>query len=103
MERKKRSRLTSDNSVPKPLTIVIIMIKLDISTLVFFYTLFSAAIILVIWLFSGYRNARRRETKNETDYIWKCSVCYHSYINSKDDQMVVCPLCGSYNKREVPK
>ena len=79
------------------------MIRLDISTLVFFYTLFSAAIVLVIWLFSGYRTARRGTVNKEADYIWRCSVCYHPYIDSKDDQMSICPLCGSYNKKEVVK
>jgi len=74
------------------------MIKLDIATLIFFYTLFSAIIILVIWVLFGYKRAGSRIGK-ETDYMWKCSVCSHSYIDSKHDEISVCPLCGSYNKK----
>ena len=40
---------------------------------------------------------------NEVDYAWRCSVCSHSYIDSKHDEMSVCPLCGSYNKKEEMK
>ena len=76
------------------------MIRLDISTLTFFYTLFSAVIILIIWAIFGYRAIKRPAAK-EADGVWKCSVCYNTYIDSKDEEMSVCPLCGSYNKREV--
>ncbi len=78
------------------------MIKLDISTLVFFYILLSAIIILVIWLIGGYKGTKRFSAK-DVDYIWKCSVCSHVYVASKHEDMSVCPLCGSYNKREVVK
>ena len=30
------------------------MIKLDISTIIFFYTLFSGIITLILWIISGY-------------------------------------------------
>ena len=74
------------------------MIRLDISTLIFFYTLFSAIIILLIWFLFGHKKAGRPIGK-DMDYIWKCSVCFHSYIDSKHDEISVCPLCGSYNKK----
>ena len=78
------------------------MIKLDISSLVFFYTLFSAIVILLIWTFSSYKREGRQVWK-DADYIWKCSVCFHSYIDSEHDELSVCPLCGSYNKKGVAK
>ncbi|MFA6320841.1 MAG: hypothetical protein WCY36_03180 [Candidatus Omnitrophota bacterium] len=74
------------------------MIKLDISTLIFFYTLFSAITILVVWYLFGHKRAPRQIGK-DMDYTWKCSVCFHSYIDSKHDEISVCPLCGSYNKK----
>ncbi len=75
------------------------MIKLSISALIFFYTIFSVIIVLIIWIVSGYRRMRRVPPK-DIDYIWKCSVCYNTYIDSKHEDISVCPLCGSYNKRE---
>lgn len=76
------------------------MIKLDIGTLVFFYTLFSAVLILLFWVFAGYKNSAVRKAR-DTDYMWRCSVCSHSYVDSKHDEMSVCPLCGSYNKKDA--
>ena len=78
------------------------MIKLDISNLIFFYTFFSVIIILIIWVFFGYKGSGR-PTGKDMDYTWKCSVCSHAYIDSKHDEISVCPLCGSYNKKEEVK
>ncbi len=76
------------------------MIRLTISGLIFFYTLFSAVIILIIWIIFGYKEMKKFSRKDIT-YIWKCSVCSHSYVDSGFEDLSVCPLCGSYNKREV--
>lgn len=75
------------------------MIRLTVSNVIFLYTLFSVVITLVVWIISGYRLPRRVLPK-EVEYIWKCSVCFNTYIDSKHDDISVCPLCGSYNKRE---
>jgi len=76
------------------------MIRLDISTLIFFYTLFSAIIILIVWIASGYRR-RKIFSGRDVDYIWKCAVCSNIYVDSKYEDISKCPLCGSYNKRET--
>jgi len=76
------------------------MIKLDISTLIFFYALFSVIAILFIWVAFGYKGMKSFRAK-DVDYIWKCSVCSHIYVDSKHEDMSVCPLCGSYNKRDA--
>ncbi len=78
------------------------MIKLDISTLISFYILLSAIVILFIWAMFGFKKSAGPSGK-DVDYTWRCSVCSHSYIDSKHDEMSVCPLCGSYNKRGVQK
>ena len=76
------------------------MISLDITTLIFLYTLFSVIIILIIWIIYGYIGVRRFSPK-DIRYIWKCPVCSHIYVDSKHEDMSVCPLCGSYNKKGV--
>lgn len=76
------------------------MIKLDITTLIFLYILFSVISLLVIWIIYGYIGVRRFLPK-DVRYIWKCSVCSHIYVDSKHEDMSVCPLCGSYNKKGV--
>ncbi|MFA6078345.1 MAG: hypothetical protein WC779_01170 [Candidatus Omnitrophota bacterium] len=75
------------------------MIKLDITSFIFYYILLSAIVILTIWLFFGYRRIKG-PTQKDVDFIWKCSVCFNDYIDSKHDEISVCPLCGSYNKKK---
>lgn len=75
------------------------MIKLDISTVIFFYTLFSGIVILILWIVSGYKGIKKASPKY-ADYLWKCTVCANTYIDSKHVDVSACPLCGSYNKRE---
>ncbi|MCX5677864.1 MAG: hypothetical protein NTY76_02030 [Candidatus Omnitrophica bacterium] len=75
------------------------MIKLTISNIIFLYALFSVIIILIVWIVSGYRQTKRVLPK-EVEHIWKCSICFNTYVDSKHDDISVCPLCGSYNKRE---
>ena len=59
-------------------------------------------VILILWIVSNYRNRITAEDK-EVDYIWKCSVCLNTYVDSKHEDMSVCPVCESYNKKEIEK
>lgn len=78
------------------------MIRIDITTLVFFYILFSVIGIFIIWTISGYKSMRGiLGNKRNMEQIWKCSICFYTYIDSLHDDMSVCPLCGSYNKRPL--
>ena len=80
------------------------MIRIDITTLVFFYILFSVVAILVIWAILGYRRMRSVfGSASNAEFVWKCSICFHDYRDSLHDDISVCPLCGSYNKRENSK
>lgn len=76
------------------------MIRIDISTLIFFYILFSVISIFIIWFILGYKRMRGISGPDKgQEQIWKCSICFHDYIDSLHDDISVCPLCGSYNKR----
>jgi len=80
------------------------MIRIDIASLVFFYILFSVIAIFAVWAVLGYKRMRSGSGPgNDTEFIWKCSVCFHNYVDSLHDDISVCPLCGSYNKRENAK
>ena len=78
------------------------MIRIDITTLIFFYILFSVIGIFIIWTILGYKGIRgvSGNKKNNIEQIWKCSICLHTYIDSLHEDISVCPLCGSYNKRD---
>ena len=76
------------------------MIRIDITTLMFFYILFSVIGILIIWSILGYKGMKRVVgDERNIEQVWKCSICFHTYIDSLHDDISVCPLCGSYNKR----
>jgi len=75
------------------------MIRLTISWLIFFYTLSSVIILIIIWIISNYKEMKRVAPK-EFNHIWKCSVCFNDYVDSKHEDISVCPLCGSYNKKD---
>jgi rRNA maturation endonuclease Nob1 len=75
------------------------MVKLTINSLIFIYTLCSVIVLLIIWIISSYKGRKWIGTK-EADYIWRCSVCFNNYVDSKHEDISVCPLCGSYNKKE---
>lgn len=75
------------------------MVKVDISLLIFFYILFSAIVLLLIWVTAGYKEKKDFSLK-DVEYIWKCKVCSNVYIDSRHEEISECPLCRSYNKRD---
>jgi len=76
------------------------MIKLGIQNVIFLYVFFFLIGLMALWVFAG-RNPSLKDTKDEEKaHIWKCSICSNDYIDSADEDISVCPVCGSYNKRE---
>ena len=75
------------------------MIKIDLALAIALYIIVFAVGVLFIWVYFD-RNKFKRYTSDEV-YLWQCSICMHAYINSVHKEMSVCPMCGSYNKREV--
>ncbi|MBP7216319.1 MAG: hypothetical protein KBA46_03435 [Candidatus Omnitrophica bacterium] len=73
------------------------MITLDFSFAIAIYTLGFSCVVLVVWLFSN----KQREQRLSLDprFIWFCSVCSYTYINTKEDLISTCPRCSSYNKK----
>lgn len=78
------------------------MIRLTVSWLIFFYTLCSVIVILFVWIISNSRE-KKKVVLRDIDNIWKCSACSNDYVDSKHEDISVCPLCGSYNKKEEEK
>jgi rRNA maturation endonuclease Nob1 len=78
------------------------MIRLSISNIIFLYIICSVIITLAVWVAANYRRDRKAVVKG-LEHIWKCSVCFNDYIDSKHDAISVCPVCGSYNKKDEEK
>lgn len=75
------------------------MIRLSISYFIFFYALCSVVALLILWVMAAYKDRKPSDTM-KTEGVWKCSVCSNTYIDSRNDAISQCPLCGSYNKKE---
>ena len=73
------------------------MIKLDFSLAISLYIFLILNTLLIIWLFSKKENGR--DLSLDPRFIWFCSVCTYTYVNTKEDTISVCPRCSSYNKK----
>jgi len=70
---------------------------------------FYWAISLYIFLFLGalvgfWLLERRQKDKDlslDAKFIWFCSVCTYTYINTQEESISLCPRCNSYNKKNI--
>lgn len=74
------------------------MINIDFSFALALYTFISVDIILAFWLFNR-KKPKDKDLSLDPKFIWFCSVCTYTYVNTKEDAISVCPRCGSYNKK----
>ncbi len=72
------------------------MIKIDFSIAIAFYIFISGVSILFMWVYFD-----RKKFTTDDFYMWLCSVWTYHYVNSIHKDISVCPMCASYNKREV--
>jgi len=73
------------------------MIKIDFSLAIALFIIFFISLILAIWLLS--KKQKDKDLSLDGRFIWFCSICTYTYINTKEDAISVCPRCGSYNKK----
>jgi len=76
------------------------MIKIDVSTAVSLYLVFSVIAVLVIWVTYEY-GWKIKKYASDKRFIWQCSVCLYTYIDSKHENYSKCPQCGSYNEKRA--
>jgi hypothetical protein len=73
------------------------MINIDFTV---FWACIEAAIVaggFALWYLE--RPQPKKELFLDPKYIWFCTVCTYTYINTKDDVISSCPRCGGYNKK----
>jgi len=75
------------------------MIKIELSSAIAFYLIFTVIGILVLWVFFEKKGNLRR-TNPEEKFVWQCHICTFFYVDSHSDEISVCPRCGSYNSRK---
>jgi len=45
------------------------------------------------------REKKSKDLSLDKKFIWFCSVCTYTYVNTKEELISICPRCGSYNKK----
>jgi len=73
------------------------MIHVDFTLAVALYTTFLLAAIFAVWIFA--RKQKEKDLSLDPRFIWFCSVCAYTFINTKEEYISICPRCGSYNKK----
>jgi hypothetical protein len=73
------------------------MITIDFSIAIALFALLFIVIILALWFIS--RKDKDKDISLDQRFIWFCSICTYTYVNTKEDTFSTCPRCGSYNKR----
>ena len=73
------------------------MINIDFSLAIALYLLLGIGIIVLFWV-AG-RKGKSRDLSLDPRFIWFCTVCTYTYINTREEKISVCPRCGSYNKK----
>ncbi|MDD5513585.1 MAG: hypothetical protein PHD09_07435 [Candidatus Omnitrophica bacterium] len=73
------------------------MISIDFSVAIAAYTILLLGIILISWI-AG-KKQKDKELSLDSKFIWFCSICSYTYVNTRDEAISLCPRCGSYNKK----
>lgn len=73
------------------------MISIDFSVAVALYSALFLSCALIIWL-SGNKE-KDKDLTLDPKFIWFCSVCAYTYINTREEVISLCPRCGNYNKK----
>lgn len=75
------------------------MIRVDVSTAIFLYTMSTLLAIFVLWIFFEKKAVLPKFLREEAD-VWECSICAYTYVDSTHHEISQCPQCKSYNKKE---
>jgi hypothetical protein len=73
------------------------LLSIDFSLAVALFNLILLAVLLAYEIFS--RKQKEQDLSLDPRFIWFCSICTYTYVNTKEDVISVCPRCGNYNKK----
>lgn len=74
------------------------MIRLDVSTAVFFYIMSALLVIFMLWIFFERKAIFPKFVREKAD-VWECAICAYIYVDSSHHEISQCPQCKSYNKK----
>lgn len=77
------------------------MIKLNLNLTLFIFLGIQLGILILYWYIKNIFNNKQKEIRKHE--VIECEICFYVYENIKNDEYVICPRCGSYNKRRLIK
>jgi len=77
------------------------MINLDFSKALAVYSSACVCLVFLLWLLG--RKQKDKDLALDPAYIWYCSVCTYTYINTREGHISTCPRCSSFNKKTVDR
>jgi len=73
------------------------MIVIDFGLAVALFSVVSVGLTLAVWLWV--KKEKDKDLGLDPKFIWYCSICTYTYINTKEEVISICPRCGNYNKK----
>jgi amino acid permease len=73
------------------------MISLNFGLAISIYFVATLGVVFFLWLFN--KKEQDRDIFLDPKFIWFCSVCTYTYVNTKEETISACPRCKSYNKK----
>ena len=72
------------------------MIRADLWDLPLLYAGVALAVILAVWVASGWRRSRSR--RRERRGLFQCRLCAEWIRHDGPETLVLCPACGALNE-----
>ena len=69
------------------------MIKIDFTTGITVYIIFSIGIVFSLWIFYNYRSNKELQNLN---LLQQCPYCTYLFIDFFNKPVLMCPRCHSY-------
>ncbi|KPK98607.1 MAG: hypothetical protein AMJ95_03035 [Omnitrophica WOR_2 bacterium SM23_72] len=73
------------------------MISIDFSLAIALFNGILLVLLLTSWIFS--KKQKDKDFNLDPKFIWFCSICAYTYVNTKEEVISICPRCGNYNKK----
>lgn len=73
------------------------MIVIDFSFAIALFSVIAVGLIMAIWLLG--KKEKDKDLGLDPKFIWHCSICTYTYINTREEVISICPRCGNYNKK----
>lgn len=74
------------------------MIKIEFSLAVALYLILTICVMLAALVLKNKNELK--QFSSEKNFLWQCSICTYTYVDSRHNNISQCPRCGSYNKKE---